>query len=263
MKRRLAFTLLLSIPAFLLASAGASAKLVGFQTVDHKVGCYMDGDGVRCDVRKPKYDIPPKPADCEFDWGGGVIVTRHGPAAHTCVSDTTLDREHPELDVGEKVKAGRFKCKALDVATLKCRNKKNKYGFVVSRYEVHFLEQGGIAGSKRANFKFFQSPSGNIGCAIGGGIVRCDILEHSWSPPPKPSSCDVDWGNSVAVGRRDPADFVCAGDTVFSPDIPVLGYGEKIFKNRFKCVSKQRGMRCKNQKSGHGFLLARDDVKLF
>jgi hypothetical protein len=68
-----------------------------------------------------------------------VILSRHGPAGYTCVSDTTLDRNHPELDVGEKVKVGRFKCKALDVATLKCRNKRNRYGFVISRYDVNFL----------------------------------------------------------------------------------------------------------------------------
>jgi hypothetical protein len=141
MKRRLAFSLLLSISAFLLASPGASAKLVGFQTMDHQVGCYMDNDGVRCDARRPKFDPGPPPADCQFDWGGGVILFRHGAADYTCASDTTLDRNHPELDVGEKVKVGRFKCKALDVATLKCRNKRNGYGFVISRYDVHFLSR--------------------------------------------------------------------------------------------------------------------------
>ena len=267
MRRRLAFTLLLSISAFLAFSPGASAKLVGFQTVDHKVGCYMDGDGVRCDARRPKFDPGPPPADCPVDYGQGVFVGRHGPADFVCAGDTTLDRNHPELDwrEGDKVKVGRFHCKALDDATIKCRNKRNKYGFVISRYDVHFLDSSGVVtrSAKRANFKFFQSPSGNIACAMGGGVVRCDILEHSWTPPPKPASCDVDWGNGVAVGRRDAASFVCAGDTVFSPSNPVLDYGEKIFKNRFKCTSKQKGMRCKNQKSGHGFLLARDDVNLF
>ena len=114
-----------------------------------------------------------------------------------------------------------------------------------------------------ANFKFFQTPSGNIACAMGGGAVRCDIQQHSWTPPPKPSYCDVDWGGGVQIGRKAPASFVCAGDTVFSPDNPVLQYGEKIFKNRYKCASKQKGVRCKNQKSGHGFLLARDQVNLF
>src|SRR5829696_4317244 len=98
MKRRLAFSLLLSITAFLLAAPGASAKLVAFQTVDHKVGCLMDGDGVRCDARRPKFDPGPAPADCQFDWGQGVVLFRHGPADYTCVSDTTLDRNAPELN---------------------------------------------------------------------------------------------------------------------------------------------------------------------
>ena len=120
-----------------------------------------------------------------------------------------------------------------------------------------------LAPSASAKFKFFQTPSGNIACAMGGGVVRCDILEHAWTPPPKPADCDVDWGNGVQVGRRDPGSFVCAGDTVFSPSNPVLGYGEKAFKNRFKCTSKPKGVRCKNQKSGHGFFLSRDDVRLF
>jgi hypothetical protein len=120
-----------------------------------------------------------------------------------------------------------------------------------------------LAPSASAGFKFFQSPSGNIACAMGGGAVRCDILEHSWTPPPKPADCDVDWGNGVQVGRRDPASFVCAGDTVFSPDIPVLGYGERAIKNRFRCTSKQKGMRCVNTKSRHGFFLSRGDVRVF
>ena len=143
MKRRLAFTLLLSITAFLLASPTASAKLVAFETVDHKVGCLMDGDGVRCDVKRPKFDPGPPPADCQFDWGGGVILFRHGPADFTCVSDTAFDPDAEELNWQDhdKVKVGRFKCKALDDATLKCRNKRNKYGFVISRYDVHFLNR--------------------------------------------------------------------------------------------------------------------------
>lgn len=120
-----------------------------------------------------------------------------------------------------------------------------------------------VAPSASAKFKFFQTPSGNIACAMGGGGVRCDIQEHSWNPPPKPSSCDVDWGNGVQVGRKDKASFVCAGDTVFSPNNPVLGYGERQIKNRVRCTSKQKGVRCVNTKSQHGFFLSRDDVRLF
>ncbi len=119
------------------------------------------------------------------------------------------------------------------------------------------------ASASAAKFKFFQTPSGNIACAMGGGAVRCDIQEHSWTAPPKPSDCDVDWGGGVAVGRKGVASFVCAGDTVFAPQNPVLGYGERQIKNRFRCTSKQKGVRCVNTKNRHGFFLSRDDVRLF
>jgi hypothetical protein len=115
-----------------------------------------------------------------------------------------------------------------------------------------------------ARVKFFQSPSGNIGCVVGGGIARCDILERSWPPPPKPSSCiDLDYGNGVEVFGGHPGEYTCAGDTVFSPTAPVLQYGDKITKNRFTCTSKTTGMRCANRNSGHGFFISRESVRLF
>ena len=96
------------------------------------------------------------------------------------------------------------------------------------------------------------------------GIARCDILEHSWPAPPKPDDCiDGDYGNGVDVVGGHPGQYVCAGDTVFSPSTPVLGYGEKITKNRFTCTSKTSGMRCANRNSGHGFFLSRQTVRLF
>jgi hypothetical protein len=115
-----------------------------------------------------------------------------------------------------------------------------------------------------ARVKFFQSPSGNIGCVVGGGLARCDIQEHSWPAPPAPADCmDLDYGNGVDVIGGHPGEYVCAGDTVFSPTAPVLQYGDKITKNRFTCTSKTSGMRCANRNSGHGFFISRDAVRLF
>ena len=115
-----------------------------------------------------------------------------------------------------------------------------------------------------ARVKLFQSPSGNIGCVVGGGLARCDIQQHSWTPPPKPASCiDLDYGNGVEVVGGHPGEYTCAGDTVFSPTAPVLHYGDKITKNRFTCTSKTSGMRCANRNSGHGFFISRERVKLF
>jgi hypothetical protein len=118
-------------------------------------------------------------------------------------------------------------------------------------------------GASAAKFKFFKTPSGNIGCVMGGGAVRCDIKQKSWEAPPKPSWCDVDWGFGVAVGRKHKANYVCAGDTAFEPGEPTLGYGERQVKNRFRCTSKQKGIRCVNTKNKHGFFMSRESVRLF
>jgi hypothetical protein len=120
-----------------------------------------------------------------------------------------------------------------------------------------------LAPSASAKVKFFQSPSHNIACVVGGGLARCDILQHTWPTPAPPADCPVDYGNGVAVIGGHPAEYTCAGDSVFSPNSRVLRYGDKITKNRFTCKSKTSGMRCANRNSGHGFFISRDVVRLF
>jgi hypothetical protein len=109
----------------------------------------------------------------------------------------------------------------------------------------------------------FQSPSGNIGCYISKKAVRCDIRAHSWPTPPKPPTCDVDYGGGVAVGQHGVATFICAGDTALDPSSDVLGYGDRISKGNIRCASKTKGMRCVNLDTKHGFFLSRDVVRLF
>ena len=120
-----------------------------------------------------------------------------------------------------------------------------------------------LAATASASLVGFQSPSHNIGCYMDGHAVRCDIKERNWTPPPKPADCDVDWGQGVAVGRHGQAGYVCAGDTALDPNHQVLEYGDKITRGRFKCKSKQSGMKCVNTRNKHGFVLSRDDVDLF
>ena len=82
------------------------------------------------------------------------------------------------------------------------------------------------ASGQADTFTQFQSPSGNIGCAIGRqGGVRCDIRNRDWRPPPKPASCMLDWGFGLTLERRGRARFVCAGDTVLGQGRR-LAYGE-------------------------------------
>jgi hypothetical protein len=101
----------------------------------------------------------------------------------------------------------------------------------------------------------FALPSGNIGCYIGDGSVRCDIGERQWEPPPPPQPCELDYGHGIeldAEGTR----FVCAGDTVLgSPD--VLAYGDHVQHGQIRCDSDTDGVRCQHLGTGHGFHLSR------
>lgn len=121
----------------------------------------------------------------------------------------------------------------------------------------------GLATAASASaLKGFVSPSGNIGCIMSQESVRCDIRDHSWQSPPKPKSCDVDYGGGVAVDKSGKAQFVCAGDTTLDAG-PALPYGSAITKGRFRCLSEESGMRCVNRRNGHGFFLAKQSYKLF
>jgi hypothetical protein len=116
--------------------------------------------------------------------------------------------------------------------------------------------------ARASAFIGFHSPSGNIGCVMERAGVRCDIREHDWPTPPKPKSCELDYGGGVFVGKKHRAGFVCAGDTTLGIG-KALPYGSSKHLGRFHCTSLERGMRCRNRRNGHGFLLSRESVHLF
>lgn len=109
---------------------------------------------------------------------------------------------------------------------------------------------------------FVQSPSGNIGCVVTASGVRCDIRDKEWRPPPKPRSCELDWGFGVTLDRRGKARFVCAGDTVLGTGRK-LGYGKSVRRDGFSCRSQRNGMRCMSDSAGRAFLLSRQRVRRF
>ena len=104
---------------------------------------------------------------------------------------------------------------------------------------------------------FFLSPSKNIGCSLSETGARCDIQDRSWQPPPKPATCDVDFGQGVTVVGTSPATLTCAGDTVLVGD-EVLDYGHVATRGDFECRSATSGMACRNLKTNHGFSLAKE-----
>ena len=118
-----------------------------------------------------------------------------------------------------------------------------------------------------ADMLLFQSPSGNIHCAIMTGedynAARCDLMEFTQlNYPDAPADCDLDWGHAYEVGSTGEGTPICAGDTVASPDSSVLPYGQSLFKGEFKCSSEDTGITCTNPE-GHGFTVARRSQHMF
>jgi hypothetical protein len=109
---------------------------------------------------------------------------------------------------------------------------------------------------------YLQSPSHNIACVIFPGGVRCDIRHYSWPVPPKPKSCEFDYGGGLSLSKHGKAYYNCVSDTVLGMG-KVLPYGRSRSLGRFRCTSKKSGMRCVNRRNGHGFLLARESIRLF
>jgi hypothetical protein len=107
-------------------------------------------------------------------------------------------------------------------------------------------------------------PSGNIACSIDADepSVRCDIRDKTWTVSPDPT-CQLAYGHGLHIDSKGTAGVVCAGDTVFTENSPVLAYGHGLRAHDIVCVSSESGIRCHNEQTGHGFTLARAAYSLF
>lgn len=108
----------------------------------------------------------------------------------------------------------------------------------------------------------FQTPTGNIACDATDGI-RCDIQERTWMPPPKPATCELDWGNGFAILPDGTPTGVCAGDTVLDRSLPKLAYGEASRVGPITCTSRIDGLTCTHDRTRRGFFLSKGSYRLF
>jgi hypothetical protein len=108
-----------------------AADLVGFTSPSGNVGCIIDSAYVRCDIAERNWSPPPRPADCEFDYGQGISLSRGEEAAFVCAGDTALGGGKP-LDYGQSVSAGLMQCDSAE-SGVTCRDTKTGHGFTIAR----------------------------------------------------------------------------------------------------------------------------------
>ncbi|MDG4669185.1 DUF6636 domain-containing protein [Mycobacterium sp. 236(2023)] len=120
-----------------------------------------------------------------------------------------------------------------------------------------------LAPTASADLVGFTSPSGNIGCILADDLVRCDIAERAWTPPPRPADCPdfTDYGQGITLSPTGPASFVCAGDTTLGSG-PALEFGQFQAGGGMSCNSEPSGISCSNSE-GHGFAISREAYQLF
>lgn len=138
MKRGIVLTLTVAVVLATAASTSSASpsakypKLFQFQSPSHNIGCALTKKYVRCDIREHSWPTPPKPADCDVDYGQGVAVDQHGRAGYVCAGDTALDPTAPVLDYGDRISKGNIRC-ASKTKGMRCVNLDTKDGFFLSR----------------------------------------------------------------------------------------------------------------------------------
>ncbi len=111
------------------AFAGVSAQPASqryFSSPSGNIGCALNRRYARCDIKKHTYSPPPKPANCDFDWGNSLQV--HKRARFICISDRVLQ-------YGDSLRLGNKKCTRRRSGMV-CRNLRTEHGFRLSRADV-------------------------------------------------------------------------------------------------------------------------------
>jgi hypothetical protein len=106
-------------------------ELTGFVSPSGNVSCMIDADWARCDIIDRDWSPPPRPADCEFDYGQGISLAPSEQAQFVCAGDTAFGADEV-LPYGESITAGVLRCESAE-SGITCRDTKTGRGFDISR----------------------------------------------------------------------------------------------------------------------------------
>lgn len=114
----------------------ARSALVGFRSPSGNLHCVLvrdpDGSSARCDASGRTWQPPPRPADCDLDWGSGVSVGSTGEATVVCAGDTVVDPGAAVLPYGGSQGLGDITCLSLETG-VRCTSATSGRGFELSR----------------------------------------------------------------------------------------------------------------------------------
>ncbi len=91
----------------------------------------LNGTDLICEVAQSTAPIPPKPKNCDFDWGTRFGMGERGKAERACYSDVLFRPKMTRLEYGQTRKIAGFTCD-LTKTRLRCVNL-DKRGFELSK----------------------------------------------------------------------------------------------------------------------------------
>jgi hypothetical protein len=112
----------------------ADASDMMFRTPFGAIGCGYFASTLRCDVRGGVVPSPPRPRDCDLDWGGGFYLKAHGRPTVVCAGDTALNPSAQVVLYGSTWRQGGIACSS-SANGLRCTNA-DGHGFLISRGEA-------------------------------------------------------------------------------------------------------------------------------
>lgn len=95
------------------------------------VSCMVDADFARCDIMDRDWSPPPRPADCEFDYGQGISLAPDEQPQFVCAGDTAFGADEV-LPYGQSITAGLLRCESAQ-SWITCRDVRTGHGFSISR----------------------------------------------------------------------------------------------------------------------------------
>ncbi len=115
----------------------------------------------------------------------------------------------------------------------------------------------------QASAKRFVTDDGNIACIMRSKFVRCDVTKHKWTAPPKPKSCEFDYGSSLYLSTQEgKAGFACVSDaTGATMEYPA---GTRFQTGDNVCRLRKNGkVKCENKAGGYGFTVGQKRYDVF
>ena len=128
---------ILAVLLFMPVVASAQAT---FQLPSGNIQCAVyasDRSSLICTVRGFSYAIPPRPPNCDINWGNVVMLGGTGPARLICAGDPGEARYDPVLRYGQAWQGPGMTCTSAQTG-LRCQNAEGR-GFEMARARLRFF----------------------------------------------------------------------------------------------------------------------------